>query len=383
MINNTFKLKSKNNLVINLSKLPFSETYAKKFTDKPDPYNQKFIFNNEFQHGYIKNVLPTENFYNQNYFLRTADSLTSSRGTLFFLKFVNKYLINPRILIDIGCNDLFLINQFKNNKRYCIGVDPIQKNEKKSNLLLIGRNFEDAKLDSFNGKINAVFCRHTIEHIKNLEVFFEKLQTISSSKTQFFFEFPSLDLLVENLRFDQIFHQHLQYFSLYSFNKLINRYNFQIIDIKFNYHHWGALLVYFKRRSTKMKKINFNKNPILSKNILIKNYNLFKNNMLTLRKQLLNIQRKELYFFGASQMLPIILYHLKIDPSSASAIIDDDKTKHQLTYSNIPLKIIGIDKIKNISSKSFLITAPDSSSAIFSKLIKLRPKNIFSIFQRI
>ena len=96
--------------------------------------------------------------------------------------------------------------------------------------------------------------------------------------------------------------------------------------------------------------------------------------MKNLREILEKVDKSKLYFYGASQMLPVILYHLKLKSKFVKSIIDDDNTKNNLSYNNINLKIKNMQPKLNIKDLTFLITAPDNAAAITSKLLKLRPK---------
>ena len=63
-----------------------------------------------------------------------------------------------------------------------------------------------------------------------------------------FFQFPGLELLVEKARYDQIHHQHINYFSIKSVCYMLEEAGAEIIDYKFNPFHWGAIMIAFKKK---------------------------------------------------------------------------------------------------------------------------------------
>ena len=75
-------------------------------------------------------------------------------------------------------------------------------------------------------------------------------------------------------------------------------------------------------------------------------------------------------------MLPIIFYHLKIKPNKIEFVIDDDISKNGLTYSNLPIKIRYLKKIKFNNDDVVVVSAPDNNRPILSKLTKYNPKII-------
>lgn len=361
---------------IHLRSLPLSETYSKKYNKNFKNNDQIFNFCSTCQHGYLNNILPYEKFYNDNYHLRTSSSGTSSKGSNFFIDFIKNHENKINCLLDIGCNDLFLLKKYSASCE-CIGIDPIQNDKKKNKLTIIGKTFEDAFVN--NDKIDQVFCRHTLEHIDDINFFFKKLYKITTNNCKYFFEFPSIEYIYLNRRYDQIFHQHLQYFSLKSINKLLNKNGFEIKSYKFNPNHWGALLIYFKKKSSNRLKneFKFNYYQITKKNLL-KSYKNFTQANYNLKNLLDNFYKNKdkIYFYGASQMLPIIFYHLKIKPNKIEFVIDDDISKNGLTYSNLPIKIRYLKKIKFNNDDVVVVSAPDNNRPILSKLTKYNPKII-------
>jgi hypothetical protein len=383
----------KNYYKINLKNLPLTESYSKKFNKNYFKADQVFNYCDKCKHGFLGNIVDPKTLYNNIYYFRTSKSATSSAGSDFFINFLNSNLKNKKkISLDIGCNDFYVLNKLKKTN-IKIGIDPIQRNFIKKNFFSYNGKYEDIDLSNFNKRIDLVVCRHTLEHIVDLEFFFKKLNKDTSQECEFFFEFPSLDLLIENYRFDQIFHQHVHYFSLQSIKKCLEKYGFELNNFKYNQHHWGALLVNFSKK--KKKKTKKTKNLILikkkikqsNKNLNIveikSRYNVFVKNMRNLKDMLEKIEKNKLSFYGASQMLPVILYHLKFNINLVKSIVDDDKTKKNLTYNNIDLKIDYLRSHAKISDMSFLVTAPDNATSITKKLLKLRPKKIFNLVRGI
>lgn len=383
----------KNYFKINFKDLPLTESYSKKFKKNFFKTDQVFNYCNKCKHGFLGNIVEPKTLYNNVYYFRTSKSVTSSAGSDFFLKFLNLNLRKKKqIALDIGCNDFYVLHKLKKTN-IKIGIDPIQKNMNKKNFFSFSGKFEDIDLSNFNKKIDLVVCRHTIEHIVDLDLFFKKLDKDTSKECEFFFEFPSLDLLIENYRFDQIFHQHVHYFSLQSIKKCLEKNGFQLNNFEYNQHHWGALLVNFNKKEYKKLK-NTNNNILIKKKIRQSNknlniaeiksrYNVFLANMKNLKNTLNKIEKHKLFFYGASQMLPVILYHLKLNINLVKLIIDDDKSKKNLSYNNIKLKISHLKSNAKVNDLSFLVTAPDNAVSITKKLLKLRPKKIFNLVRGI
>ena len=73
----------------------------------------------------------------------------------------------------------------------------------------------------------------------------------------FVIETPSLDSIIRNGHFDQIFHQHQHYVSESSIIEMCNQLDLQFIEFKYNYQIWGGNVMYFFKKT--QKKVSNNK----------------------------------------------------------------------------------------------------------------------------
>ena len=209
----------------------------------------------------------------------------------------------------------------------------------------------------------------------------QRLVDRATSGTIFFFQFPSLEMLVKDARFDHVFHQHLNYFSLKSVSHMLKAVGAELVDCKINPFHWGALMIAFRKKDR--NNINPYKGsakfsgPVTDEKIL-KGYSIFKDWMAAAGEQLKSFKDEEIYGYGAALMLPVLDYHLK-GLDNLNCIIDDDENKDGLYYINLPIQIKSKDAISDFKRGVFVITAINSLHTlrtIISKLIELRPKRI-------
>ena len=250
-------------------------------------------------------------------------------------------------------------------------------------LRVIGAPIEEVDLGlRLEARPDLILCRHTLEHIGDPATVLHRLFPCAAEDALFLFEVPGLEALVNRFRFDQVFHQHLQYFSLASFHRLIRETEGYYLAHRINYHDWGALLIAFTKKNGNMKKWkeSFAK---LELSIIKRNYNLFLEQMANMNHVLMTLNGSLIYGYGAAQMLPVLSYHLKNDFSSFKAIIDDDPSKDCWYYSNLPVPIQHVDKADALMESSIFITAIDNVSSILVKLLKQRPRHILYPFNLI
>ncbi len=179
---------------------------------------------------------------------------------IYLLDFINNIIGNRHLgtIFEVGCNDLYALQKLKNKADKLYGIDPIFKNRKidikEKNIKVIGDFIENIDLKSLGLKMDVVLSSHTLEHIDNPKVMIKNLIDISSNDTLLFFQFPGLESLVNDAHFDQIFHQHLNYFSLKSVLYMLEDIEAELIDYKVNPYHWGALMIAFRKKASKSNK---------------------------------------------------------------------------------------------------------------------------------
>lgn len=375
--------------LLELPQLPLTEIFTRQVVKEPvGLFDQEFHLCSSCGHGQLRYLIDPKNLYREHYCLRTSLSATASGAADYFLSFINGVFGHESWdnVIDIGCNDLYLLRFFQKKARRLIGVDPVLATVDKKNVNkkfeLIGDFVENVDWRIYlKGNKNLILSSHTLEHMADPMKVLKTLMATSSPETFYCIQMPILEPLIENIRFDQIFHQHVNYFSLLSLKYMLKKLNGQFIDSQLNPRHWGTLLVAFRKKRVdhgsqgKWPAIRIKD---LSQRLLEK-YKLFKSQMAFIQGKLSALREEQVYGYGAALMLPILNYHLSNGLADLKGILDDDLRKEGLYYLNMPVRIIHRKRIKDFRNKVIVltaVTAVDNMRAILPKVISLRPKEV-------
>jgi len=365
--------------IVNFPNLPLTDSYSIAPISNPlMGVDQTLLYCESCGHGQLEALIAPSVLYGTNYCFRTSDSSTARKGTEFFISVLNEVAPKRkfRCILDLGCNDLFLLNLLKGRTTHRVGIDPVwtgRENEREDkSIQLFGMNFEDVDLSQFPEKPDLIVCRHTLEHIVNPVEVVKSLINIAADDAIFIFEVPGFDGLTQRYRFDQIFHQHAQYFSLASFLKMLGVAGGRHLLHRYNFHDWGAMAVAFTKGSA-AANLEVKRWSIRD---IVDRYEIFKTQMQTAGSLLKSNSSEVIYGYGAAQMLPVIGYHMKTDFSELVAIIDDDDFKDGIGYWNLPVKVISGKKVRNLEESLVLITAIDNIKPILTRLMNNRPKSI-------
>ena len=215
----------------------------------------------------------------------------------FFFK--KKKIIRKGIsILDIGSNDGSFLNLFDKSFKL-FGVDPSSEKFKKlynKNIYRINSFFSKDTINKFLKKnkiqqtnFDLITSFAIFYDINDPNLFCKEIFNLLSPKGYWAVEFSYLPLMLKNLTYDQICHEHVTYYSLTVFNNLIKKHNLKIVDVTQNEINGGSIEVICTRKDNKCK---INNSKIFSalkdekkiKNSTYKNFNKRINNIKKIKR---------------------------------------------------------------------------------------------------
>lgn len=218
-------------LIFDAPNLPLTGLYIESGNSyEPPTFDQAFMMCRSCGHGQLRNLIDPDVVYDDTYTHRTSGSPIARRGNDFFFSVLRGVLgdTRPNAVLEIGCNDLYLLSLLRPYARSDLtGIDPIwigKDHTTDENIRVLGRFVEDLSLEKdLNARPDLIVSAHTFEHVTDLYDQFASLVEIAADECLFFIEVPSFETMVRTQRFDQVFHQHIQYLSVRSMHRLIDR----------------------------------------------------------------------------------------------------------------------------------------------------------------
>lgn len=161
-------------------------------------------------------------------------------------------LKNGDVFVDIGCNDGTLF-RFVDPKITRVGFDPtenVSKEAQKHASLVIQDyfNYRAYKKGRYGReKAKVVTSIAMFYDLENPHTFTEDIHKILDKDGLWIIQMSYLPLMMRQLAFDNICHEHLEYYSLTSLKYLLNRHDFQIVDCQLNDVNGGSFRIYIRK----------------------------------------------------------------------------------------------------------------------------------------
>lgn len=160
------------------------------------------------------------------------------------------------IFLDIACNDGTLLN-FVPNNMIKIGIDPADntysaESAQIANLIIqdyfSANVYKKSKFGNKKAKIvtNIAMFYDLDEPIKFLNDVYE----ILDDDGLFIIQMSYTPLMLKQLAFDNICHEHIYYHNLTSMNTLLNKSNFKIVDCILNDVNGGSFRLYIRKQNS-------------------------------------------------------------------------------------------------------------------------------------
>ena len=215
---------------------------------------------------------------------------TSSTSKIFRNHFINaakKYSkelkLNKKksLIIDIGSNDgvalkPFLDLGFKN----VLGIEPaknLSKLANKNKIKTFNGFLEKKNLKKIKKNADLILASNVFAHSDKLKEMTNCMLTLLSNKGTIIIEVQYLMNTLKDLTFDNIYHEHYNYWSLTSLVNFFNQFNAKIIKSECVDTHGGSLRIYIKK--DKKAKVDSSVKKMLKEeeNFGIKKFKTYKN----------------------------------------------------------------------------------------------------------
>ena len=379
--------KSDLEIVIELPKLPVTSVFLTKASSSEKYFfDQGLCICRSCSHAQLSNCIDPQRIYDNTYFHRSSESAISREGNKNFSSFIRKVAHEKkfRCLLEVGANDLFLLNLLSDLADIQIAVDPIWKYETPpatSKSLVLGKFVEELNLKDVPEKPDIIISAQTFEHVEKPAEQLGELVELAAEGALIFLEVPDFESLIRNLRFDQIFHQHIQYYSLKSLLGIFLRLGCEYVDHVVNYRYWGGSLgVAVRKKSPTIKRP---RHSSIDPDHVKSSFLSMQQQMERLMIQVSSTSVDTIYGYGAAQMVPTIAYHLKTDLSFLKAILDDNVKRSGFYYPGLKPRTTVMPSLETFGDAGVLITAIDSARPILQKVSHLNPRHIFIPFNRL
>lgn len=240
--------------------LSLGEQYVSNFVDPDEPDGLNAELELVLCHGcgllQLRNTVPPEALY-RNYWYRSGTNETM-RNALAEIATEVGYLAHLSAgdaVLDIGSNDGTLLAAYPTPGLHRIGFDPSRNlaefSKKLADTVVVdffsARTFDDTP-ELAGRRPKAVTSIAMFYDLEDPNQFVADVKSVMHEDGVWIVQMSYLPLMLKQNAFDNICHEHLEYYSLHSFEALLARHDFEVVDMQLNDVNGGSFRVYIRNR---------------------------------------------------------------------------------------------------------------------------------------
>ena len=347
--------------VVSLGYQPLANNLINNKNEKCDLYPLEVNYCNKCHNCQLSvSVDPKKMFANYLY--------TSSTSKVFRDHFVNaakKYSNELKLnkkksyIIDIGSNDGVALKPFLElGFKDVLGIEPaknLAKLANKNKIKTFNGFLEKKNLKKIKKNADLILASNVCAHSDKLKEMAECMFSMLGKNGTIIIEVQYLMNTLKDLTFDNIYHEHYNYWSLTSLINFFNHFDAKIFRSEKVDTHGGSIRIYVKKEKkikieTSVKKMLKEEEKFGIKNF--KTYEKFGKKVYEIRENdLKNIKKlkdknKTIIGYGAPAKATTALNFFGIS-KEINFIVEDNKLKHNKFIPGVKIPIVHKSKIKN------------------------------------
>lgn len=321
----------------------------------------------------LKHNAPKSLLYTDNYGYKSGINQTMQSE----LKEITKKSLNKIkkskekiVAVDIGANDGTLLKYYP-KKIYRIGVEPIKKLAKEARRysdLIINDFFTYESISKIKKNIKAdiitvISCFYDMEDPNK---FISDVKKILKQDGILVIQQNYLAEMLKQNAFDNIVHEHLEYYSLLSLSNLLARHDLEVFDVELRDLNGGSFRTYISRKGIRKitsdvgemknreQKLNFNNKTV---------YLNFSKRIINNKIALINFIKKEIkndkrvYVYGASTRGNTLLQYFGLNNKLIKKAVERNSEKWGKKIASVGIPIISEEQARK-EKPDFMLVLP-------------------------
>ena len=340
--------------VFSLGKQPLANNLSNYKDEKVKLYDLKINLCKRCFHCQLTEAVSPKKLFSKYLYKSSISKTFKNHFKYSCQKYIKQFNLQKKksMIIDIGSNDGIALLPFKNYKfKNLIGIEPAYE------LAKITRNMKIKTYNSFlnenianklKNRGDLITASNVFAHVKDINKFTKYIFEILKINGVLIIEVQYLYKMLLDGSFDNIYHEHLYYWSVNSLKKFFLKFNAEIFHVEEINTHGGSIRIYVKNKNNFNIKINKSVKNIIQneknkKIFSLKAYYKFGLNIIKRKKKLINRlnkfkNRKKIIGYGAPAKATTLINYFKLK-KYISSIIDDNPMKNNKYIPNTNINI--------------------------------------------
>ena len=347
--------------IISFGMMPLANNLENNINSKVEKFPLELNYCDQCSNCQLSYVVNPKKLFS-NYLYTSSTSKTFSNH---FNKAADNYikklkLKKEALIVDIGSNDGIALKPFiDKGYKNVIGIEPAKNLfniANKNKIKTINSFFNISVLKKIKKKADLILASNVFAHSDKIDEIVRTIDKLLKPEGTFIIEIQYLVNTLKDCTFDNIYHEHVNYWCLHSLQRYFKKFNFITFDVEKIDTHGGSLRVFIKK-DIKNTKINSSIEKILSEEkrfgiFNFKTFEIFRNKVELIKNNIvknikvLKDKNKIIAGFGAPAKATTAINYFGIE-TFFDYVIEDNNLKHNKYIPGTKIKIISKEKLKD------------------------------------
>ncbi|MAJ50846.1 MAG: hypothetical protein CMB82_04425 [Flammeovirgaceae bacterium] len=368
---------------LSLGLSPLANNLTTKKNNNEDVYPLELNFCDNCSNSQLNIVVPPEKMFDEYLYLSSTTEVFQKHFSNLASKLKKDLNLNKNsLVVDIGSNDGIFLSPLNELGINSIGVEPAKNIARAANskgLKTYSEYFDRKtvnKIIKTHGKADVVSAFNVFAHNDKLKEIRDNTSLLLKNNGQFIFEVQYILRTLEDLTFDNIYHEHVNYWCLTSLQYFFKNSDMKIYKVEEIDTHGGSIRVYATKN--KSKKLSPSVGRMLKKEKDFKldkvdTYHKFAFKVEKIKKDSLAkintliSEGKSIIGYGAPAKATTILNYFGLNETHFKFTIDDNKLKQGKFIPETQIQIKGSDDIDSDRYDYVLVLAWNFFETIVTK----------------
>jgi len=237
--------------VISLGMSPLANNLLDSEDDKDELYPLEMTYCPDSHNCQLSYIVPAEKMFDHYLYVSSTAESFRKHFEAAAGKYIKEFNLSKKsLVIDIGSNDGIALKPLKEQGIQVLGVEPaknIAQIAKEQDIDTLNQYFDDKCVDgilTIYNKADLVTASNVFAHADELEKIVDNAFDLLKDDGTFIVEVQYLLDTINDLTFDNIYHEHVNYWSVTSLNNFFNRLGYSIVKVEHIDTHGGSIRVY-------------------------------------------------------------------------------------------------------------------------------------------
>lgn len=346
--------------VVSLGLSPLANNLINEKDEQTDFYPLDLVYCPESHNVQLNYVVEPEKMFKNYLYVSSTTKTFREHFEKAALSYIENFELDSNsLVIDIGSNDGIALLPLKNNGIKVLGIEPaenISKIAKEKGIETICQFFSNKTADLILEKYNSadlVLASNVFAHSDEIDEITLATTRILKDNGSFIIEVQYLVDTIRDLTFDNIYHEHVNYWTVHSLISFFSKFGLKVYKVEHINTHGGSIRVYSSKNPKEIEKsvntfikeeeefgitnvetyIDFGKRIVESKNNVLKNLEHLKK------------LGSSIVGYGAPAKATTTLNFYGITDKDIDFIVEDNKLKHDKFVPGTGIQIFSKEKL--------------------------------------